>query len=118
MSVQIEKHLIDIGQVGYTALHIIQDVFSVRKLKIEKIIFFGSRARGVYNNDSDWDFLVISRRELSIRERHRLIVRIKRQLAKLNIPNDIIIQSRQKFEIRKNVPGNISYAANIEGIAS
>jgi len=118
MSVLSEKYTNEQSQTGNTALHVIRDTFTGTNLKIEKIIFFGSRARGDYNNDSDWDFLVISRRELPIREKHRLIGRIKRQLAKLNIPNDIIIQSRHKFESQKNFPGNISYVANLEGMTA
>lgn len=116
MNVLSEKPVIDHSQIGNTAVHVIRDIFTDKNLKIEKIIFFGSRARGDYNDNSDWDFLVISRQELPIREKHRLIGRIKRQLAKLNIPNDIIIQSGRKFESYKNLPGNISYVANLEGM--
>lgn len=98
-----------------TALHVIREIFALKKIKIEEIIFFGSRARGDHKKDSDWDFLVVSDRELAIKEKHRLIIQIKRQLAKLGIPNDIIIQSRNKFNSMKNYPGTISYVANLEG---
>jgi predicted nucleotidyltransferase len=98
------------------ALHIIREIFTRRKIKIEKIIIFGSRARGDFNKDSDWDFLVIADKEIAIKEKHRLITQIKRKLAKLGIPNDIIIQSMSKFESMKNFPGNISYVANFEGV--
>jgi predicted nucleotidyltransferase len=117
MSVTSEINVTEQSQTCKTAVHVIRDIFADRKLEIEKIIFFGSRVRGDYNHDSDWDFLVISRWELPIREKHRLIVYIKRQLAKLNIPNDIIIQSRHKFESQKNFPGNLSYVAKLEGVA-
>ncbi|NIM77351.1 MAG: hypothetical protein GTO20_01020 [Candidatus Aminicenantes bacterium] len=99
-----------------TALRVIRKIFAGKKIKIEKIIFFGSRARGDYNKDSDWDFLVISDQELEIKEKHRLVIQIKRQLAKLGIPNDIIIQSRSRFDWMKNYPGNICYVANLEGV--
>jgi len=113
-----EKHETDQSEIGNKAIHVIRELFTARNLKIEKIIFFGSRARGDYNNESDWDFLVIAGRELPIREKHRLIIQIKRQLAKMNIPNDIIIQSRRKFESQKNFPGTISYVANLEGLTT
>jgi predicted nucleotidyltransferase len=99
-----------------TALRIIREIFTRKKIKIEKIIIFGSRARGDFNKDSDWDFLVIADKEIAIKEKHRLIIQIKRKLAKLGIPNDIIIQSMSKFESMKRFPGNISYAANLEGV--
>jgi predicted nucleotidyltransferase len=99
-----------------TALRIIREIFTRKKIKIEKIIIFGSRARGDFNKDSDWDFLVIVDKEIEIKEKHRLIIQIKRKLAKLGIPNDIIIQSMSKFDSMKSFPGNISYVANFEGV--
>lgn len=99
-----------------TALRIIREIFTRKKIKIEKIIIFGSRARGDFNKDSDWDFLVIADKEIAIKEKHRLIIQIKRKLAKLGIPNDIIIQSMSKFDSMKSLPGNTSYAANSEGV--
>jgi len=101
---------------GNNALRIIREIFAKEKIKIEKIIIFGSRARGNFKNDSDWDFLVIAGKEIAIKEKHRLIIQIKRKLAKLGIPNDIIIQSMSKFDMMKSYPGNISYAANLEGV--
>ena len=103
-------------QTSSKALHVIRDIFNGSHLDIEKILIFGSRARGDYRETSDWDFLVLSSSELPIPEKHRVITAIKRQLAKLSIPNDIIIQSRQKFEAQKHSPGNISFVANLEGV--
>ncbi|MCP5053170.1 MAG: nucleotidyltransferase domain-containing protein [bacterium] len=99
-----------------TAVQVIRDIFALKEVKIEKVLFFGSRARGVYNKESDWDFLVVADKQLAFKEKHRLIVQIKRKLAKLGIPNDIIIQSRSKFDSMKNYPGNISYVANLVGV--
>jgi predicted nucleotidyltransferase len=99
-----------------TAVRVIRDIFAFKEIKIEKVLFFGSRARGDYNKESDWDFLIVADKQLAFKEKHRLIVQIKRRLAKLGIPNDIIIQSRSKFDSMKNHPGNISYVANLEGV--
>ncbi|HLP47580.1 MAG TPA: nucleotidyltransferase domain-containing protein [Candidatus Kapabacteria bacterium] len=57
MSVVSEKYASDQSQTGNKAVHVIREIFSGKNLKIEKIIFFGSLARGDYKNDSDWDFL-------------------------------------------------------------
>jgi len=49
----------------------IEDVsFAVKKAvsKVDenaKIILFGSRARGVFNEDSDWDFLILTDKEIT-----------------------------------------------------
>lgn len=99
------------------ALDVIRKSFSLKNINIENIIFFGSRARGDNKRDSDWDFLVVVDKELNFREKSRIIIEIKRSLARLGIPNDLLVQSRDKFNFMKSQPGNISYAANIEGIS-
>ncbi len=98
------------------ALTAIRENFTAKDTKIDQIIFFGSRARGDYNKNSDWDFLIVSDKTIAVKEKRRLIVVIKRKLAKLGIPNDIIIQSRSRFNSLKDFPGNISYVANVEGV--
>jgi|Deesub1362A_J573_1020465.scaffolds.fasta_scaffold19064_2 predicted nucleotidyltransferase len=85
-------------------------------LRIEKILLFGSRARGDYTRDSDWDFYVIIDREIPFIERRKIITCIRRRLAKSKIPNDIIIQSVSTVERRKNDVGYLSYYVLKEGI--
>ena len=105
----------DVG-IKDTALRVIREMVTERGLEIDKILFFGSRARGNYYQDSDWDFLVISNKDLAFSDKHRLITQSKRKLAQLRIPNDIIIQSKTKFDSLKNYPGCISYTTNLEGV--
>ena len=114
----MDSHEIEQLQVKDTALTVIRDILTFKKIYIERIIFFGSRSRGDYNKESDWDFLVVVDKDLAFREKHRLIIQIKRKLAKLGIPNDILIQSRSKFNKMKSLPGNISYVANLEGVVA
>jgi len=99
-----------------TVLRVIREIFAGKGIDIEKIIFFGSRARGDFSKESDWDFLIVVDEKIELKEKRRLIIQIKRKLAKLRIPNDIIIQSRKKFDSMKDYPGSISYVANLEGI--
>ncbi|MCP5105335.1 MAG: nucleotidyltransferase domain-containing protein [bacterium] len=40
-----------------TAVRVIRDICAFKEIKIEKVLFFGSRSRGDHNNESDWDFL-------------------------------------------------------------
>jgi len=47
-------------------------------LPIEKVILFGSRARGTFRPDSDWDFLVVMPAALSRAERSPMVRRAAR----------------------------------------
>lgn len=85
-------------------------------LKIIKIILFGSRARGDFNKDSDWDLLVIVDKDIGPYQKRRILGEIYRALAKLEESYEIIITSQTDFEKRKNVIGYISYEADKEGI--
>jgi predicted nucleotidyltransferase len=94
---------------------IIKDEIEARGLKVVKIILFGSRAKGNQKEDSDWDFLVIIDKDLDRNTKLDIIAKIKRELALLKIPNDIIINSIREFEERKENVGYIAYYASREG---
>ena len=69
----------------------------VEKYKPEKIILFGSAARGEWNSDSDADFLIIKKETPlygrdTIRELSRLIDR--------HIPVDLLIYRPDEFDKR------------------
>ena len=97
-------------------IKVINKAFEKEGVRVLKIILFGSRARGDFSKDSDWDFLITVDKDLSFKDKHQIIIEIQRRLAKLRIPNDIIIKSQKQFEIMKEYPGNISFYANKEGI--
>jgi predicted nucleotidyltransferase len=81
-----------------------------------KIILFGSRVRGDYTEESDWDFLVILDRDITFSELKKLTGRIQLRLAAFNLPNDLILRGLNQFNQSKKVVGNISYYADKEGI--
>jgi len=93
----------------------IEKVLRQYDVKPLKIILFGSRARGNYKEDSDWDCFVIVE-ELDREKKREIIARIRMELASLKIPNDIIIQSSATFEKRKNDVGYLSYYVLKEGV--
>ena len=70
----------------------------VKELEPDKIILFGSRARGDYKEDSDYDILVL-KRGIKPEERRRLIGKIEFSLfkAKIYIPTDILVLSESDF---------------------
>jgi len=94
----------------------IKKVLKQYNIKLSKIILFGSRARSDHKEDSDWDCFVIVDRELDRGKRREIVARIRMELARLKIPNDIIIQSSATFEKRKNNVGYLSYYVLKEGV--
>ena len=97
------------------AIKIIKEEIEKRGLSVLKIILFGSRARGDAREDSDWDFLVVIDKDLNRTTKWDIIIKIKRRLALLKIPNDIFIVSIREFEERKDNVGYITYYAIREG---
>lgn len=85
-------------------------------LPTEKIIMFGSRARGDFTANSDWDFLIVLRKNVSREEKRELAHRIRRELAEHHIPCDVIVKSQTEVEERKRVIGSVIRSAIREGV--
>ncbi len=86
-------------------------------VEVDKIILFGPRARGDYDEDSDWDILVVTKEEIDEKLLERFLRGLKIKLSiKMNIPNDIVIVSRKLYEERRAYVGDVSYYASIEGL--
>jgi len=98
------------------AAKVIREVLGNADIAARRIVLFGSRARGDFREDSDLDFLILVADELSFAQKHELEVRMRRALAALRIPNDIIIQTEERFDQMKGLVGNISYYAAREGV--
>ena len=84
----------------------------VKQFKPEKIILFGSHARGEAGPDSDVDLLVVMAVSTTKRETQ---VALRMALHKINIPKDVIVSSPGEFQWRKDVVGTIEYPAWREG---
>ena len=98
-----------------TIQNIILNKASKKSVPIEEIILFGSRARGDYTQESDWDILIVTTAPLKKHLFWDLYVEIKRELTKNKIPADIIIIPKSTFEKKKRIVGNIAYYASREG---
>ena len=69
----------------------------VRKYKPEKIILFGSAARGKFDPEkSDLDFLVVKNDKKDFHDRMVLLYRI----VKKNLPADFLVYTPQELKIR------------------
>jgi predicted nucleotidyltransferase len=77
-----------------------------------KVILFGSHARGEDRPDSDVDFLVIEPRvENRLEEWNRL----RRAIADILLPVDIVVLDEEVAERRAKVPGTMVYHAVRDG---
>ena len=99
-----------------TAKRIITEEVEKAGYKVDKIILFGSRARGDFKEDSDWDFFVVVDKNI-FKEDMKIILRnIRRRMAINNISNDIIVKSKDIYKNQKNDTGFLSYYVNKEGV--
>lgn len=98
------------------AIEIIKEELKKRGREVKKIILFGSRAKGTYRKDSDCDFFVIIDKELNFSQKWEIIDDIKIRLAKLRIPNDIILKSEKEIEEARQDVGRITYYVLKEGV--
>jgi predicted nucleotidyltransferase len=82
-----------------------------------RVLLFGSRARGDYNEDSDFDVLVITPNTLSDIRKKSLRIKIKQALVEiLDIPVDILVNSEKEISIKKELPGHTINWAMKEGV--
>jgi predicted nucleotidyltransferase len=84
----------------------------VSRFRPERIILFGSHARGDAGPDSDVDLLVVMPVEGSRREK---AVEIGVALHDIRLPKDIIVTTPEAFEVRKEIVGTIERPAARQG---
>ncbi|MBZ0201503.1 MAG: nucleotidyltransferase domain-containing protein [Ignavibacteria bacterium] len=82
---------------------------------LEKIILFGSRARGDGDADSDYDILAIIKEELDWTLRENICSKIRKDMAKLDINVDILVRSEKYIGEARFEEGNVIHEAIEEG---
>ena len=78
----------------------------------ERIVLFGSYARGDARDDSDLDLLVI---EHDLPDQAGEMIRLRRVLRPLRIPVDVLVFSRSDVERLGDQPGSVLYWVLREG---
>ena len=78
----------------------------------QRIVPFGSHARGDATDDSDLDLLVI---EETVLDRAKETVRLRRALRPLRVPVDVLVASGDEVAQYADQPGHILYWALKEG---
>jgi predicted nucleotidyltransferase len=84
----------------------------VEKFHPERIILFGSQARGTADKRSDIDLLVIYP---SKKNRMKLMVEMNRSLNEINYAFDIVILSPREYEIDSQIPGTLARYVSRDG---
>ena len=84
----------------------------VERVRPEKIILFGSYARGTAGEDSDADILVVMPVKGSKRKK---ATEIDIALVGLDLPVDVIVVTPEELDRNKDIIGTIIYPALKEG---
>jgi len=79
----------------------------------DRIILFGSRARGDNKEDSDYDICVIKR---DVEHRRKLAQKLYRSLYGVRIPIDIIVETPEDFDNLKDDPFLIYKQISKDGV--
>ena len=82
----------------------------------EKLILFGSQARGDSGVDSDYDLLIVIKDNLSITDKFSIMGQARKKLAEKLIDADVIVKSESELELYKNRIGSAARAAILEGV--
>ena len=78
----------------------------------DRIILFGSAAKGQMTLDSDIDLLVL---KASPEEPRKESVQLRNALRGLGYPFDVMVMATERFEETKEIIGGLAYPANKYG---
>jgi predicted nucleotidyltransferase len=88
----------------------------VAQFRPERVILFGSQARGTADARSDVDLLVICAFDAKGASRRALMVAMDRALSGLGFARDVIVLTPEEFERDRQIPGTVARPAWREGI--
>jgi predicted nucleotidyltransferase len=86
--------------------------YILSKVDAEKIILFGSRARGDFNIHSDYDILIIVK---YLTNRNSILDNLYNKWKLFSRPIDFLVVDSKKYELLINYPGYIYKTINKEG---
>jgi len=81
--------------------------------EIDRMILFGSRARGDHQADSDWDVLVITKTDVPFIERQAMALKSLDRSRDYSV--DLLLYTPEEFQEGKSIPGSALYWAEVEG---
>ena len=86
---------------------------TVAQFDPDRIVLFGSYARGNPTWDSDADLLIVMPVNGSRRERR---LQIRMALHDIRFPKDILVATPREWYVQRNIPGTIVWSARHEGV--
>ena len=95
---------------------VILEVAKKCRIGIEKIILFGSRARGDCREDSDWDILIVTDEKLDWKREKSFLGDVYRELGKRGVNAEVILSSARDFDELSEDIGTVHHWAKMEGI--
>ena len=87
----------------------------VAQFRPQRVILFGSQARGTADARSDVDLLVICPVPPGADSRYALMVAMDRALRGLEVATDLVVLTPQEFERDRQIPGTVARPAWREG---
>lgn len=82
-----------------------------------RVLLFGSRARKDSRSDSDFDLLVIIEKTLPVRDKMSWRSKINKALVEtLHLPFDVLLNSQDEVDEKKELPGHVVRWAVKEGV--
>ncbi|MCC7106625.1 MAG: nucleotidyltransferase domain-containing protein [Chloroflexi bacterium] len=85
----------------------------VKELRPERIYLFGSRARGDWREDSDYDVMVLV--DYDVERPHRLEQQAYRALHGLRLPIEVVVMGRARFEYLSKAAASLPATVEREG---
>lgn len=104
-------------EIQNLAVKTIREEFSRRNIGVNRIVLFGSRAKGESRPDSDWDFLVVTENPLSRANRFDAQNAVISRCAKSMIDVELIVRDKQSVEAHSGTAGAIVNAALRDGVS-
>jgi predicted nucleotidyltransferase len=95
---------------------IIADNLKTDGIETFQVYLFGSRARGDFSSESDYDIMLVPAKRLVPKEKIRLFSKLNRALAKNRYNVDIVIKSPDEVNYYRSKVGHIVRSVLREGI--
>lgn len=87
------------------------------KIEYQRVVLFGSRVRGDYFKQSDFDILVILPKTVSMSRKIQLSTVLRKRFASRMIDADILVKDSKDIEYLRDKPGSIVRNALREGLS-
>ena len=95
-------------------LEVIRDII-LTEIMPYQILLFGSYAKGLQNENSDLDLMILVENKILRHDKLQLIYRLQKAFLGLNYKIDIILKNKDEFDRLKDYIGTVNYDVSQEG---